>query len=109
MEKGRIKVKLNLEIVPNKCDTRVNIIKLNFFFCGERYFSFYSGIWVKRARKRVTWVFELLNRHSIVKPIRIIEGATPGYYKYQEVTISPYLLRRIIKSSANPEIDPYEN
>lgn len=82
-------------------------IRINVFFGGGKYFTFYSSNdFRRRALKRTTWAYEILYRNRI----RILEGVIKeeGRYEYKETTISPYLMRRIIEKSDKPWIDPYE-
>ena len=98
---------------PNdtECYFRVNV-----FYGGGRYFFFYSGLFGKRGLKRNTWLLELiLNRDRIeiekagkeytMKPLRILENVTKevGRYKYEEMYVSAYLMRRLLGWSTNPE------
>ena len=94
-----------------ECDFRINV-----FYGKERYFFFYSGLFKKRRLKRNTWLLELiLNRDRIerersgieyvMKPLGILEGVTKevGRYKYEEMYVSAYLMRRLLGWSTNPE------
>jgi hypothetical protein len=102
-----------------ECDFRVNV-----FYGGGRYFFFYSGLFKKRRLKRNTWLLELiLNRDRleckksgkkyVTKPLRILEGVEKGDYKYEEVYVSAYLMRRLLEQSDKPwtfnELEMYEN
>ena len=103
-----------------ECDFRVNV-----FYGKGRYFFFYSGLFKKRRLKRNTWLLELiLNREKYrkrsekeyeIKPLKILEDVTKeeGRYKYEELYVSAYLMRRLLEGSTNPEsfneVEVYEN
>ena len=92
-----------------ECDIRINV-----FYGKGRYFFFYSGLFKKRRLKRNTWLLELIlnrdkylkesNTEHVIKPLRILEGVTKeeGRYKYEEICVSPYLMRRLLEQSTNP-------
>ncbi len=93
-----------------ECDFRINV-----FYGSGRYFFFYSGLFKKRRLKRNTWLIELiLNRDRIerersgkeytMKPLLILENVTKevGRYKYEEMYVSAYLMRRLLGESTNP-------
>lgn len=88
--------------------------RVNVFYGGGRYFFFYSGLFRKRRLKRNTWLLELiLNRDRIereragkkytMKPLRILEDVIKGRYKYEEMYVSAYLMRRLLGWSTKPE------
>lgn len=104
-----------------ECDFRVNV-----FFGKSRYFFFYSGLFKKRRLKKNTWFYELiLNRGRLEKeksgveytpkPLMILEGVEKeeGRYKYKEVYVSAYLMRRLLEGSTKSEsikdLEVYEN
>lgn len=97
----------NLSEVESECDFRINI-----FYNNSRYFLFYSGIFKKRSLKKNTWLIELILRNEDKSkenpdksPLRILENVTKekGRYKYEELYVSAYLMRRLLKQSTNPE------
>lgn len=120
MKIKKVKIEVCKEFSPHhyiytmgntECDFRVNV-----FYGSGRYFFFYSGLFKKRRLKRNTWLIELiLNRDRIEiekagkeytrKPLRILENVTKevGRYKYEEMYVSAYLMRRLLGWSTKPE------
>ena len=117
MKIKKVLVEVNKEFSPARYNNIGDLycyFRVNIFYGSGRYFFFYSGLFKKRRLKKNTWLFELiLNRDKykdngekyIAKPLRILKDVIreEGRYEYERLYVSPYLMRRLLERSTNPE------
>lgn len=115
-DRKKIKVDIDIEFTKQFLYSKTDPgIRIKFFLGNDLYFSFYYGLFKKRAIKRNTWIYELLYHRDefeeksdsgyVIKPIRILKSVSreKGRYKYKETLVSAYLVRRIFEESYSPE------